>query len=83
MEQHKINNTSIMGIPEKEREKSLFKEIIIGNSLKLRERNEHPFSGSLKVQNILNPKQTTLRHIIIKPSKSKTERILKASRDSE
>ena len=84
----KNNNISIMGIPEgEEREqgiKNLFEEIMTEIFPKLVKEKDTQVQKAQRVPNKLDPKRSTLRHILIKMTSLKDkERILKVAREKQ
>ena len=78
----KHSNICITGIPEEESEQrveNLFEEIMSENLTYLMKKKD---TQAQRVPNKLDPKRSTLRHIIIKITRLKDkERILKATRE--
>ena len=81
-------NIRTIGVPEEEKEQeigNLFEKIMKENFPNLaKERDFQEVQGAQRVPNKLDPKRTTIRHIIIKMPKFKDKgRILKTAREKE
>ena len=84
----KFSNIQIIGVPEGEEEeqeiKNLLEQIMKENLPNLAKDIDTQVQEAQRVPNKLDPKRTTLRHIIIKLPKFKDkERILKEAREKE
>ena len=81
-------NIRIIGVPEEEDKKKghkkLFKEIIVENFPKMEKEIVTKVQETQRVQNRINPRRNTPRHILIKLTKIKhREQILKAAREKQ
>ena len=83
----KPSNFRIIGIPEEDRKKGhekILEEIIIENFPKMGKETVTQVQETERVPNRINPRQNTLRHILIKLMKIKhKEQILKAAREKQ
>ena len=85
----KCPNIRIIGIPEEEDKKKkshekLLKEIIVENFPEMRKEIVTQVQEIQRVPNRINPRQNTLRHILIKLTKNKhKEQILKAAKEKQ
>ena len=85
-----INHTNIriIGVPEEEKKKKgykkIFKEIIVENSSNVEKEIVNQVQEAQRVPYRINSRRNTLRHILIKLTKTKhKERILKAARENQ
>ena len=81
-------NIRIIGVPEEEDKKKghkkLFKEIIVENFPKMEKEIVTKVQETQRVQNRINPRRNTPRHILIRLTKIKhREQILKAAREKQ
>ena len=81
-------NIQIIGVPEEEDKKKghkkLFKEIIVENFPKMEKEIVTKVQETQRVQNRINPRRNTPRHILIKLTNIKhKEQILKAAREKQ
>ena len=70
----KYINICIIGVPEEEREKGfekIFEEIKAENFPNMGKETVNPVQEVQKVSGMLNPRRSTLRHIVIKLTKNK------------
>ena len=84
----KHTNIQIIGVPEEEEKKKgyekVFEEIIVENFPNMEKEIANQVQEAQRVPYRINPKKNTLRHILIKLTKSKhKERILKAAREKQ
>ena len=81
-------NIQIIGVPEEEDKKKdhekILEEIIVENFPKMRKEIVTQVQETQRVPNRINPRRNTLRHILIKLTKTKPkEQILKAAREKQ
>ena len=83
----KCPNIRIIGVPEEDKKKDhekILKEIIVENFPKMGKEIITQFQETQRVQNRVNPRRNTPRHILIKLTKIKhKEQILKAAREKQ
>ena len=83
----KCPNIRIIGVPEEDKKKDhekILKEIIVENFPKMGKEIITQFQETQRVQNRVNPRRNTPRHILIKLTKIKhKEQILKAARETQ
>ena len=84
----KCPNIQIIGVPEEEDKKKghkkLLKEVIVENLPKMGKKIVTKVQETQRVQNSINPRRNTPRHILIKLTKIKhREQILKAAREKQ
>ena len=84
----KCPNIQIIGVPEEEDKKKghekILEEIVIENVPKMRKETVTQVQETERVPNRINPRQNTLRHMLIKLTKIKhKEKILKVSREKQ
>ena len=81
----KYTNTCIIGVPGEERKKGpekIFEEIIAENFPNMGKEIVDKVQETQKVPDRINPRRSTLRHIVIKLTKIKDkDKILKATRE--
>ena len=83
-----MTNIRIIGVPEEEEKKKgyekIFEEIIVENFPNMEKEIANQVQGAQRVPYRVNPRRNTLRHILIKLTKTKhKERILKATRKKQ
>ena len=81
-------NIRIIGVPEEEDKKKghekLLEEIIVENFPKVVKEIATQVQETQRISNRINPRQNTLRHILIKLTKTKhKEQILKTTREKQ
>ena len=83
----KRTNIRIIGVPEEEEKKKgsekIFEEIIVENFPNMGKEIVHQVQEAQRVPYRINPKRNTPRHILIKLSKIKYKKILKAAREKQ
>ena len=84
----KCTNIGIIGVPEEEEKKKeyekIFEEIIVENFPNMEKEIVNQAQEAQRVPYRINPRRNSLRHILIKLTKTKhKERILKAAREKQ
>ena len=80
-------NIRIIGVPEEDKKKDhekILEEIIVENFPKMGKERVNQVQETQRISNGINPRQNTLRHILIKLTKIKhKEQILKAATEKQ
>ena len=82
----KCTNIRIIGVPEEEKKKGtekIFEEIIVKNFPNIRKEIVNQVQEVQRVPYRLNPRRNIPRHILIKLTKIKFKKILKAAREKK